>query len=229
LKSLIIIGGGLSIEEGLSKGLKERLKDKYVFTLNYAYKHFDNATAEIFVDNVFYNEQIEQLKKLPLIIGQSSKDIIKVLPNSILFKNSNKYIERDISQGVYKSQLCGLWAITIALYLLDEGDEIYLLGYDGGKISEEIVKRKWLTHYYQKEGKIKHRGVGHLGYYNTKDQSKRDYGVYANEKKVKIWNVSLNSKIPTFEKISYDEFFKKLDNKTYDQNFLRNQIKERLK
>jgi len=167
------------------------------------------------------------LAELPLVLGQIKKDIKKVLPNSILKRSINTYTARDISKGIYKSQLCGLWAITTALYLLDDGDEIYLLGYDNGSLNTDILNRKWHTHYYQ--GEIEHRGIGHNGYYNNKHQASKDYGVYASETKIKIWNVSPDSKIPTFEKISYEQFFKQLNDVKLDQDKLREEIRRKMK
>ena len=84
-----------------------------------------------------------------------------------------------------------------------------------------------MTHFYQ--GQVQHRGIGKTSWYDSKDRALKDFGVYANEHKVKIYNVSPNSKISTFEKIDYDTFFSKLDTNLYDQNALREWIKYELR
>lgn len=57
----------------------------------------------------------------------------------------------------------------------------------------------------------------------------KDFGVYRDEKKIKIYNVSPKSHINIFDKISYEDFFKKLDKNTYNQDELRQHIKNKLK
>ena len=42
MKQIIIVGGGTSIKEGISKGLWSKLDNKYTFGLNYSYKYFFN-------------------------------------------------------------------------------------------------------------------------------------------------------------------------------------------
>ena len=244
-KQLIIIGGGYSLKEGISKGLWDKIKSKFVIGLNYSYNYFPNPTIQCFVDRLFYAKESkkEKFQNLSLIIGTEHK--IDRLSNTIMLKDNSKY-KRDIRLGCYKSSLVGLFALSLGIYLLDIG-EIYLLGYDMGELRKKdyekfltskheidklVIKDKKnraLTHFYQ--GNIEHRGVGKIAYYNDKDRAKNDFGIYKKEKKVKIYNVSLVSKIPSdiFEKISYDQFFKKLDNKQYDQNLLIQQIKNKLK
>ena len=47
---LIIIGGGASIEEGISKNLWEKIKNKFVIGINYSYHHFPNPTFQVWLD-----------------------------------------------------------------------------------------------------------------------------------------------------------------------------------
>jgi len=223
---LIILGGGYSLKEGIDKGLWELLKGKYTIGLNYSYNFFD-STILCYVDGngQFYDEEMkkENFRNLPLIIGKKPGDI-KILSNTIILKTNDAKYFRDVKLGCYKSNLVGIFALSLAIYLLDEG-EIYLLGYDYGG-SGKGGKGRILTHFYQ--GQIKHRGIGKINYFNTKGRAKRDFGVYKDESKVKIYNVSLNSKIDIFPKISYDKFFKQLDKKQYNQEKLREIIKKKL-
>lgn len=223
VKQLIIIGGGTSIKEGISKDLWKEIENKFTFGLNYSFNYFPNPTTQLFVDDEFYTDEKEKMKYLPLIIGKEHSKIA-FLPNTIMLKCKSKYT-RDLSDGVYKSTLIGLFALSLGIYLLDEGT-IFLLGYDFGGQKEKDKRGRSLTHFYQ--GDINHRGIGKISYF-TQERANRDFGVYKNEKKVKIYNVSLQSKINTFEKISYSQFFKILNNKRYNQNELQEQIQKKLK
>jgi hypothetical protein len=255
LNQLIIIGGGFSIKEGLSKGLKEKIKDKFVIGCNYAFNYFNNLTMTTYVDRDFYTvgdnsftskqkkKHRESLRNLQLIIGQEVTDKnFKKMLNTYFINGALKY-KRNLKGGVYKASLAGLYALSLAIYLLDEG-EIFLLGYDFGearksnyekfpkspqelnKLMIKDKKNRPLTHFYQEE--LNHRGVGKINWYNAKDKAKKEFQVYANEKKVKIYNVSLISKIPTFPKISYNEFFKMLDDKIACQQCLKYMILKKL-
>lgn len=254
-KQLIIIGGGTSKKEGLSKDLWSKLNGKLTFGLNYSYKCF-KSTVQMFVDELFYNEQHKELKTLSLIIGKFHKHIIcykckgqkpmikscnhcnklgyiPKFSNTIMLKDTINY-NRNLKKGVYKSALVGLFALSIGIYLLNEGDEIYLLGYDFGNLNNNRDKKgRLFTHSYQ--GELEHRGIGKVSYYNSagkikgKIRADEDFGVFADEKKIKIYNVSPNSKINIFEKIDYDTFFNKLDKETFNQEELREWIKEKIR
>jgi hypothetical protein len=221
---IVIVGGGSSISEGINLGLWEKLKEKFTFGINYSYKYF-NATAQLYCDNSFYNNESPKMTNIPLIIG-TTYQVKQRINNSIHLTATNKY-SRDLSNGVYSPRLTGMFALTLAIYLLNVG-EIFLLGYDNGNITEEKDdKGRAITHFYQKE--LIHGGSGKIYYYNRKSAEETDYGVYKQEKNVKIFNVSLNSKLNIFPKISYEEFFKQLNNETYDQNLLRQEILSKLK
>lgn len=220
-RQIIIVGGGSSINEGIKKGLWNKLKNKYTIGLNYSYKYL-KSTFQSFVDRKFYQDEINNMLDLPLIIGQKHK--LKIYKNTILLPVGNTYT-RDLSKGVYKGSLVGIFALSLAIHLLDEG-EIFLLGYDFGKLNNEIKDKRWITHFYQ--GEIRHRGIGKINYYEIKNRANVDFGVYKDEKKIKIYNVSPKSKIEVFEKLDYDQFFFKLDNKIYDQDKLREEIKQKL-
>lgn len=226
-RQLIIIGGGYSLKKPIEDGLWDKLKDKYAFGLNYNYKHFD-STCLMGVDDEFYNLEFENLKNIPLIVFGYDKDVKKWHPNTLKLKCHNKYLGRDLNQGVYSSRLTGMFALTLGVYLLDIG-EIFLLGYDFGWKSDKVINKQYATHYYQ--GTIKHRGIGHISYYNSKGRIKSDFAPYKDEKKVKIYNVigDPESKIETFEKIDYNTFYKLLDNKIYNQKELRVEIRKKLK
>lgn len=221
-KQLIIIGGGASIREGVEKGLWKKLEGKFVIGINFSYKFFPDPTIQCYLDKQVREQNEGDFNKLDLVI--TKKQPIKNHKNELQIPTQSNYI-RNIVNGIYKGALTGIYALTLGVYLLDVG-EIYLLGYDFGS-QEKTSAGKPLTHFYQ--GTINHRGVGKVNYYNSKGHVTRDFGVFQKEKKIKIYNVSLKSKLEMFEKISYDDFFKKLDNKKYNQSELRTNIKSILK
>lgn len=234
-KQLIIIGGGTSINDGIALGLKDKLKDRFVIGCNYAFEFFD-CTLTACVDHSFYNPKVDQklwtqerkeahvnkLKNLPMVIAQGRGVRFKH-PNTAFIKCALKY-DRTCQTGIYKSNLCGCYALTLGIYLLDEG-EIFLLGMDFGAITDEKIDDKKATHFYQKE--FKHRGTGKNNWYEKQGRDEMDYGVYREEKKCKIWNVSPNSNIRVFDKITYEEMFNKLDNQTFNQDELRAFVTEK--
>ena len=220
---LVIIGGGFSIKEGLSLNLWDKLKGHFVIGTNYAYK-FNDFTFNTFVDSTFYNTGKEELDKLPMIIGQARN--VKAKGSNLIPLQCGSTWDRTLKGGCYSARLCGIYTLSLAIYLLDEGD-LFLLGYDNGAITKELDnKKRKISHWYQ--GEIEHRGVGRVNYYDIKDRGERDYGVYKQEQRVRIYNVSLQSNIPVFPKISYEEFFQKLDTNLYNQDELRLLIKTKL-
>ena len=244
-KELIIIGGGASIKEGMSLGLKEKIKDKLVCGLNYSYKYFPDSTYHCYVDKDFYEKQILELQKLPLIIGKEHCQ--NTLPNTITLPTATRYY-RDLSGGVYSPDLVGLFALSLGIYLLDIGT-IYLLGYDFGEIhhkniedseidrfklkeiSEVDVHKRWITHFYQ--GDFEHRGIGKTSYFHCKGRATNKFTPFIQDKKnrdIKIYNVSPNSRIPSsvFEKIDYFTFFSKLSPQIYNQSDIRKEIRLKL-
>lgn len=238
---LIIIGGGASIKEGIEKGLWNKIDRRFNFGLNYSYKYF-KSTVQIYVDDKFYEKQRLELVKLPLIIGKTHQ--MHVESNTITLSTGTQYF-RNLSNGVYSPDLCGLFALSLGIYILDKGT-IYLLGYDFGELrkknleepvtdpktfeenTERDKRKRLITHFYQ--GDFEHRGVGKTSYYHSKNRVRSKFKVYKNEKKIKIYNVSPNSRIPSdlIEKINYNTFFKKLNNTGHDQSELRKFIRKKL-
>jgi len=222
---LIIIGGGFSMKEGISKGLWEKLKDRFTLGINYSF-HYFKSTLQTYVDLDFYSNEWDDLESLPLIVGKYHKLIEKeIRGQTIMLQINPKTYVRDLSTGVYKSSLCGLFSLSLGINLLDKG-EIFLLGFDYADNGTKADNGKANTHFYQ--GEINHRGIGKCNYYKNKGRADRDFGVYSTEKKVKIYNVSLDSKINIFPRISYDKFFSMLDSYTFDQSRLRGSIRKRL-
>ena len=225
ISQIIILGGGASIKDGIALGLWDKLKDRFVIGINFSYKSYV-PTILTFVDaSTFYTlpEIHPELATLPLIIGtpyQIKRE--QMLANSIFIPSTNVYI-RDLSKGVYSSRLSGMYALSLAIHLLGEG-EVFLLGYDLGTITKDKDdKGRDITHYYQNH--VNHGGIGKTYYYRIPRREEIDFGVYKQEKDVHILNVSPNSNLNVFPKIDYPTFFSKLDNAVYNQDQLRTEIK----
>jgi hypothetical protein len=220
-KQLFLIGGGSSIQDGLKLGLWEKLKDKFTIGTNFSYKFF-SATAQVYVDAPFYDANASELSKLPLILGTAYK-VKQRLPNTCFFTPTNSYT-RDLSDGVYSPRLSGIYALSLAVCILDSGT-IFLLGYDMQGTGKD-EKNRAITHFYQ--GQVEHGGVGKINYYDIKNRSEIDFGVFRQETKVKIYNVSPNSRINCFEKINYEQMFKLMLTQEHNQETLREEIKSKL-
>ena len=84
------------------------------------------------------------------------------------------------------------------------------------------------SHWYQ--DKFTHKGTGKVNFYYNEGKAERYFGVFKEEKKCEIYNVSLFSRIPEgiFKKIGYDKFFELLNNETFNQEKLREQIKHKI-
>jgi len=142
--------------------------------------------------------------------------------------------------GFWHHHLSGIWSITLALCLGFK--EIYLLGYDCCEINGK-------THFYQNivdltqkkkcDGRPLFSGIGKKTTgkkdYNTctyNDIEKTNdywYGPFKDIKEAKIYNVSPESMLNVFSKITYEEFFVKVQNNNIDQDLTRKEIVEYIK
>jgi hypothetical protein len=229
---VIIVGGGASIKPHLVT-LQPLLATKFAILTNYAYKTFP-GTFLAFLDREFYvpdhakhysdpktirhPDIYEELKSLPLIIGINDNGIEEFkLDNTILIDKK------------YKPNLTGIFALKILDLLKFEGT-VYLLGFDWTRRTglperdpNYNPKSDLQTHYYDD---IEHRGVGYVGYYENHNPD--NYFKYFKELKLKIYNVSLQSNIETFDKISYEQMYLLLDKEEINQEELRQEIKNGL-
>ena len=202
-KQLVIIGGGSSINKGVDKGLWAALRGCFAIGINYSYRYFDSTCLACVNYSDFYDTNRKELAKLPLIITPNRLHPSKWEKNTMLI-NKN-------------FMLSGILALKVGIDILKEG-EIFLLGYDYSAINKE-------THFYQ--GDINHRGIGRDEYYNRGFED-RDFKSFTVNNKVKIYNVSMHSRIKCFSKLSYHKFFKKLNNITYNQEELVKEIQRKL-
>lgn len=249
--TLFLLGGGASVRycNGIRQGLLHFLEDKFCFGLNFAYK-FMNPTCTVGIDAAMYeagnrysDELHDEIGRLPLVIWNDSKDVKRHQDNTIFLKCNKKY-DRDLTDGVYGNMGCGIFALSLGIYLLKDlpNPRIYMLGFDYGSMKDEQGKPlvdyegKQITHWYQKN--YRHRGTGLVSWYNqtkidpTTKQRKpcwyREYQPLRHEKHVKIYNVSPVSNIEFFEKISYEEMFSHQFDTVMEQSKLRDELKIKL-
>ena len=245
----VIIGSGASIRQSLwnipidKLSIWKAIKNEITFGLNWSDK-WHIPTIQMFVDYQLYITRQKEYNKLPLVIGKDDPHIglreydlnKKCIPgnNLILLPSSSEFHGTDSwTKGFGKGQLVGLMALTLACILGFKN--IYLIGFDACEIEGK-------THFYQgdKENtgkyiwqRIEHNGMGKINdkKYRTsdynKDVSTLYFDAYKEElKKRNIYNVSLQSQIKTFPKISYNDFYatlKTFPNKV-NQNSIRNNI-----
>lgn len=242
-KELVILGGGWSVLNGIEKGLFDKLKNMFCIGLNYSYNWVE-TTALCGTDEDMYNADHEKIQARPeLWIGKENMTLKKRGDNHVFFKDSYTY-DRELDKGVYTPTLTGLFCLSLMIRAMNEGT-IYLLGYDYGPklneageiICEDRAPRFPLTHWYQ--GKLNHRGIGKINWYTATvsdplsggvriSHAEKEFRPYAPESKVKIFNVSPQSNIPTFEKIGYEEFFRKTETAAHNQETLRADLKAHL-
>lgn len=221
MKQVILIGGGTTLKEGIDKDLWNKIKDKEVWSLNYAFKTMPYLPKrEIWVDKAFFTDNVEDLQTLcekgvQMITRQNIATAF--IEKIIQYPSTRERKDYRGKQGLEKSPLIfigqqglvGIFALSLAI--AERYDEIFLLGYNYGV--SDIKQKK--THYYQDYLKVQSSGMGRPEVYlmpNGKVRKEiRDFEPFSKEEGIKIWNVSLTSNIPYFERISYENFFKKLE------------------
>ena len=225
MKKCIIIGGGYSIKAEWKTGLFDKIKDKdcEIWSINSAYKTMSYLPdRQIFVDSSFFRNNREQIKQMSSngvkIITKKHKLIVdSKLPIKMFetTRNPKEFLEvKALETGrlfAGGNGLSGFFALSYAVAL--EFDEIYLLGYDFGTPNGETN-----THYYQEEKgelNIISAGAGKPKVYMENGRIKstvREFDVY-NATESRIFNISTISNIKSFEKMTYEEFFGRLNEK----------------
>lgn len=189
------------------------------------------------MQDAFYGREIK--KDWTNIFHYSNN--IYLLKNRTIVKVDGKQIEYHSEhaweKGFYRGILTGATAINLAVAL--GYTEIFLLGFDANATDG-------FTHFYEDEfvgynvnengkkrtgiGFKKESGFGKKNQYNTSFYNQdvnTSFEVFKQElNKIKIYNVSPNSKISIFPKITYDDFYKKLleDKSNISQDSLRQEI-----
>jgi len=241
--SCVILGSGNSLQAGIALGLWKSLDNQVTIVINDLFQVYE-GTCIVFGDWTFYRDRFDLLKTKPLIIGRSDGAFVRkdkkgqpLCPkadNTFLIKSSSKYHGiNSIKEGCYTGILTGIFTISLAIGL---GFKIiYLLGMDNCEVNNK-------THVYQdsnlkpltdEEGKVR-TGIGKnkenlykSGIYNkTDEQLNRFWLPFLEQKDVKILNVSPESRINIFKKLTYPEFLSQLTPNNLSQDIFRVHIQE---
>ena len=204
--NLIIIGGGYSIKKGIEKGLWTSINKKTIdiWSLNYAFLTMPFLpSVQLWTDFAFFltcqKEILELGKKNVELISRTFGTVYKDFNIKTYDWSPNKEPDK-----LFVGKLClvGTFALSLAEKL--KYKKIYLLGYDFG--TSNIEDRN--THYYLNDDI---RKPSLKGTYRKEDGSLKDsIKDYKQFNKENIINVSLNSNIPYFKKISYTDFYLEL-------------------
>lgn len=220
IKTVIIIGAGTSINNGISLNLWENIKNNTIWSCNYAWLTMPYLpTREVFVDKYFFKNNIDALNELVNknveVIGKHNF-INSNLPKLKTYATTRNIKEYCGKEGIIRNKIfvgqqgfCGTFALHLSIC---EGyKRIFLLGFDYGVKPEDDSKK---THYYQDKIKVLSHGMGNPRVYKHKNgqvhPGVNDYIIFNNEEDVKIYNVSPDSNINAFEKITYEQMFELL-------------------
>lgn len=219
-KKVILLGGGYSVNEGIDKGLFEKIKDHNVWSLNYSYKCLNFLPSkQLWVDISFFNNNLKPLQDLynkgvKMVAKKHTRySFLPEIKQYFVTRKANEYYGKEAIEKnmifVGRDGMVGMFALSLAIA---EGyNDIVLLGFDFGPPNPNIYK----THYYQDKLQVISSGVGRPEVYWRNDgklkDTIRDYEVYTRHTDIKIVNVSLQSNIHYFPKISYDDWLKNLE------------------
>lgn len=209
MNSLIICGGGYSIKEGISLGLWDNIKNKAdIWSINFAYLAMPyTPNAQLWLDTSFFRNQGNSVlslydKDCKLYTKKHGKyDNIPIIEQFDTTKDKN--IQDKLYIGT--QGLSGFFALSLAI---SKGyKDIYLLGYDYGTSSTTNTN----THFYQETLSVPSSGVRNPGVYRQNNNHvKKDVNdfLHYNQYAVNIINVSPQSNIEAFKKMTYPELFK---------------------
>jgi hypothetical protein len=219
MKECIIIGGGSSVKEGIALGLWENIKDREIWSINFTYLFMPYLPKrELFYDTCFFKNKIVELQKLQ----EGGVELIsKDAPIYDAYKGKVRVfsvcrVSKDWTDtNLFVGQLGLSGTMSLSLAIQERYDKIYLLGYDFGTPTYEDKN----THYYidqVTEKNIKSSGIRNNSIYletnNGMKPGVRDYEAFLPFKD-KIVNVSPKSNIPYFERVDYQEFFRRIQTK----------------
>lgn len=219
LNNVVIIGGGSSIREGVKKGLWDKISGLEIWSLNFAFRFMPYLpTREIWADTSFYRNNLFHLENLyQQGVQLETKNF--TIYDQVGYITSHKAAKdlrtaNEHPEYVFNGRmgLVGVFALDLACKRAYRN--IYLLGYDFGTTS--YTDRD--THFYKekvKEYDITSGGVDNPSVYRKANNELKD-GVedwnFFSKYSSNIVNVSMKSNIKAFEKITYDEFFTRIQN-----------------
>ena len=213
MKRVILLGGGKSIREGIEQGLWDKIKNEEVWSINYGFLMMPYLPKrEIWADISFFKNNIDRLQNLA---NSGVQCYAKAHPKYSYLKQINSIPctreSKNVKEGtifIGKMGLSGFFALQLAV--MDNYEEIFLLGYDFGTAEKNDTD----THFYQNQIKVISTGVGAPKLYRNSNgkirEEVKDFEIFTHGNN-KIYNVSLYSNIPFFERISYGTMFERLN------------------
>lgn len=207
-KDVILIYAGMSLQKGISLGLWDKIKEKDVWSINFAFLTMPfTPKAEIWVDISFFKHNTEALQKLYLTgvpCYAKKHQIYAGIKEINTYETTRNPQEMDKKLYIGRMGLSGFFALSLAIR---QGYEnIWLLGCDFGSKTAK-------THYYQDDIKVESTGIAHPELYRNNGQVKEEVKdwEYFLQYPIKIINVSPDSAIECFPKIDYPEFFRRIN------------------
>lgn len=215
MSEIVIVGGGASVNIGIKKGLWDKVKGMDIMTCNNAILHLPYAPKyAIWLDatekDPTVTEKIlntECIRVTQQLHDQRDDDKVirfEVCRNPDNLVNGLKHNPPVLYAG--KRMFTGVFGITLSLYMGYE--TIYLLGFDwGGYVKSKKDNVEWW-------GATKDFKGTDINIYKKGDKAREDVAEHHDCFKgmANIINVSPKSLVPSFPKISYDEFFRRIDN-----------------
>jgi hypothetical protein len=229
IQQVIIIGSGASINEIIKDpGLVERINSSFTIGINYSHLYFEN-NLNVCLDERFLDENLEDVSEKGMWL--TTEERTQKLPENVIRMKTHRSldIQNDLQNGLFigaSGCLSGVFALSIAVNFFHDCD-IFLLGFDFGTISNAKDKEgKEITHHYQ--GELAHIGVGRTDYYRDRNKEKYTFEQFGGINNHRIYNVSPNSNLETFQKIDVDQFKKMLDGE-YDEKKVNEHIEYKIK
>jgi len=215
-KECIIVGGGNSVQQGIKEGLWDKIKGREVWSTNFVFMTMPYLPSrEIWLDKSFFKSNIvklEELYKNGVPCYTKKNAIYANIPEIQTYPSSREVRDFDNEEKLFSggSGLTGTFSLSLAIR--ERYWRIYLLGFDFGTVSKDDKN----THYYQHSLNVHSVGFGNPQIYREEKNQEQvkstveEYKLFLN-RGAEIVNVSPNSNIHCFQKISYTEFFRRIN------------------
>lgn len=201
----VVIGGGWSVTPWAQK-LDDLIAYAHVIGVNDAAIYTDVHEA-LTMDRLWFENRWPALKgqRLPSRVWVREKCDCNV-PDSTAtrFKHFRKpYPSTD--EGVLHGGNSGTCAINLAFHRMNEGDSLFLLGFDMQK--GPSGEPYWYPPYpwTQPEGATK------SGHFNMWVQEMRGFEIYAKAHRLNVYNVTTRSALQCFPKITFEQMMEMIE------------------
>lgn len=210
MRECIICGGGNSVREAIDGGLWNKIQGREIWSVNYAFMTMPYLpTRELWCDRDFFKKNIDALQNISkqgVQCHTREHNAYINIPEIKQYKCTRDPNNKSNELFIGQLGLSGFFALHLAVK--EEYERIFLLGYDFGEIGQ-------YTHYYEGVLKTESEGVGNHTVYKQEGNTRsnvKDFEMFTNPSlKSKIYNVSMISFIPFFEKITYEQMYRLLE------------------